>query len=58
MKPSYTLEIGNGFTALGLLMMAVSVTIRCVYFAVHGGTIGYLTVHLLLPVLAAVTFLR
>ena len=37
-------------------MMAVSVGIRCVYFAVRGGSAGYLTVHLLLPLLAAITF--
>jgi hypothetical protein len=37
-------------------MMAVSVLIRCIYFGVHGGEIGHLTVHLLLPILAAVTF--
>lgn len=56
MKPSYSLHIHNRFTALGLAMMAVSVLIRCVYFAVEGGSAGHLAVHLLLPVLAAVTF--
>lgn len=56
MRISYILNIKNKFTALGLAMMALAVVIRCVYFAVHGGTAGHLTVHLLLPVLAAVTF--
>ena len=37
-------------------MMAVSVLIRMGYFAAHGGSAGHLTVHLLLPILAAVTF--
>ena len=55
MKPKYSLCINNNYTALGLAMMAVSVLIRCIYFAVHGGTAGYLTVHLLLPILAAAT---
>ena len=56
MRPSYTLHINNRFTAAGLSMMALAVVIRCVYFGVHGGSAGHLTVHLLLPVLAAVTF--
>lgn len=56
MKPSYSLHIYNRFTALGLSMMAVSVLIRIVYFAVEGGSAGTLFVHLLLPVLAALTF--
>ena len=56
MKPSYSLQIQNRFTVLGLSMMAVSVLIRCVYFAVEGGSTGLLIVHLLLPVLAALTF--
>ena len=52
----YSLDIKNKSTALGLSMMALAVVIRCVYFAVRGGSAGHLTVHLLLPVLAAVTF--
>jgi len=56
MKPSYSLTIHNRFTALGLSMMAAAVLIRVVYFAVEGGSAGTLFVHLLLPVLAAVTF--
>ena len=52
----YSLNIKNKFTALGLGMLGLAVVIRCVYFAVHGGTVGHLTVHLLLPILAAVTF--
>ena len=56
MKKTYTLSIKNKYTALGLSMLALAVVIRCVYFAVHGGSAGHLTVHLLLPVLAAVTF--
>ncbi len=56
MKISYTLDIRNKYTASGLSMMALAVVIRCVYFAVHGGSVGHLAVHLLLPVLAAVVF--
>ena len=56
MKPSYSLHIQNRFTAAGLAMMAAAVLIRCVYFAVHGGSVGELIVHLLLPGLAALTF--
>lgn len=56
MKISYTLDIRNKFTALGLGMMAFAVVIRCVYFSVHGGSMGHLAVHLLLPVLAAGVF--
>lgn len=56
MKPIYSLHLNNKFTVLGLGMMAVSVLIRMVYFAAHGGGAGHLTVHLLLPILAAVTF--
>ena len=56
MKPIYSLHLNNKFTVLGLGMMAVSVLIRMVYFAAHGGSAGHLTVHLLLPILAAVTF--
>ena len=56
MKPTYSLHINNQFTALGLGMMAAAVLIRIVYFAVEGGSVGTLLVHLLLPVLAAVTF--
>lgn len=56
MKISYTLSVKNKYTALGLGMMALAVVIRCVYFGVYGGTIGHLAVHLLLPILAAVTF--
>lgn len=56
MKPSYCLNIHNRFTALGLSMMAAAVLIRVAYFAVEGGSAGTLFVHLLLPVLAAVTF--
>ena len=56
MKPTYSLHLNNKFTVLGLGMMAVSVLIRMVYFAAHGGSAGHLTVHLLLPILAAVTF--
>ena len=56
MKPSYTLSVRNPYTAAGLSMMGLAVVIRCVYFGVHGGSAGYLTVHLLLPVLAALTF--
>jgi len=52
----YSLTIKNKYTALGLGMMALAVVIRCVYFAVHGGTLGHLTVHLLLPILAAAVF--
>ena len=52
----YSLNIQNKFTAMGLGMLGLAVVIRCVYFGVHGGTIGHLTVHLLLPILAAVTF--
>ena len=55
-KPKYTLDIRTPATAVGLLLLALAVVIRCVYFAVHGGTLGHLTVHLLLPILAAVTF--
>ena len=55
-NPSYILRIQNKFTALGLFMLGLAVVIRCVYFGVHDGTIGHLTVHLLLPILAAVTF--
>ena len=55
MKPSYSLHINNCFTAAGLSMLALAVAIRCVYFGVHGGSAGHLTVHLLLPILAAVT---
>ena len=56
MKHSYSLHIQNKCTALGLYMMAAAVLIRCVYFAVEGGSLGELTVHLLLPILAALTF--
>jgi hypothetical protein len=56
MKPTYSLHITNKFTAAGLGMMAVSVLIRTVYFAVEGGSAALLLVHWLLPVLAAVTF--
>jgi len=56
MKPSYSLKIHNRFTAAGLAMMAAAVLIRVVYFAVEGGSAGTLLVHLLLPVLAALTF--
>lgn len=56
MRPSYSLQVHNPCTLTGLCMMAVSVLIRCVYFAVHGGSAGTLTVHLLLPILAALTF--
>ena len=55
-NPSYILHIQNKFTAMGLGMLGLAVVIRCVYFAVHGGSAGHLTVHLLLPILAAVTF--
>ena len=54
-KPKYTLDIQTPFTAAGLSMLALAVAIRCVYYGVHGGTVGHLTVHLLLPILAAVT---
>ena len=56
MKQTYSLHLNNKFTVLGLGMMAFSVLIRMVYFAAHGGSAGHLTVHLLLPILAAVTF--
>lgn len=56
MKPIYSLHLNNKFTVLGLGMMAVSVLIRMGYFAAHGGSAGHLTVHLLLPILAAVNF--
>ena len=36
-------------------MLGLAVVIRCVYFGVHGGSVGHLTVHLLLPILAAAT---
>ena len=55
MKPKYTLDIQTPFTAVGLSLLGLAVVIRCVYFAVQGGSAGHLTVHLLLPVLAAVT---
>ena len=55
MKPSYSLHINNCFTAAGLSMLGLAVVIRCVYFGVHGGGVGHLTVHLLLPILAAAT---
>ena len=55
-KPKYTLDIRTPVTAVGLLLLALAVVIRCVYFAVHGGTLGHLTVHLLLPILAAAVF--
>ena len=56
MKTKYTLDIRIPATAVGLSLLGLAVVIRCVYFAVHGGTAGHLTVHLLLPILAAVTF--
>lgn len=56
MKLSYSLQIQNRYTAAGLSMMAVSVLIRILYFTVEGGSAGTLTVHLLLPILAALTF--
>lgn len=37
-------------------MMAVAVLIRVIYFAAEGGSAGTLAVHLLLPILAALTF--
>ena len=55
MKPSYSLHINNKYTAAGLSMLGLAVVIRCVYFGVHGGGVGHLTVHLLLPILAAAT---
>ena len=56
MKPSYSLYIHNKWTAAGLSMMALSILIRTVYFAMEGGNVGFLVVHWLLPVLAAITF--
>ena len=55
-KPKYTLDIRTPATAVGLLLLALAVVIRCVYFAVHGGSAAHLTVHLLLPILAAGVF--
>lgn len=56
MKPKYTLDIRTPATAVGLFLLGLAAMIRCVYFGVHGGGVGHLTVHLLLPILAAVTF--
>lgn len=55
-KPKYSLDIRTPATSVGLYLLGLAVVIRCVYFSEHGGTAGYLAIHLLLPVLAAVTF--